>query len=226
MIRTNEDGRKVLTIEMDRLDDRFVNYLDEMFTSYGDELQVMNNLHNINLNFSDFIDAFVDAQAPADVSSDGSANSTAKDICTLRTDMVKPHQKLLAYNKIFYELCKFFGEETAKDWFYDEYTGASYLHDGSSSSFTSYCFAYDLNELVARGLFFVNKFPTGPAKHLTTFNDHTLEFISWNCNRTSGAVGLPSYLVYSWYFWNKDVQNGYYLKDPEYYRRQCFQKFV
>jgi len=39
-------------------------------------------------------------------------------------------------------------------------------------------------------------------------------------------VGLPSYLVYSWWFWWKDVQNGFYLKDPEYYRRQCFQKFV
>lgn len=39
-------------------------------------------------------------------------------------------------------------------------------------------------------------------------------------------VGLPSYLVYSWWFWWKDVQNNHYLKDPEYYRRQYFQKFV
>ncbi len=53
-----------------------------------------------------------------------------------------------------------------------------------------------------------------------------LEFISWTANRSSGAVGLPSYLLYSYYFWYKDVKEGFYLKDPEYYRKQCFQKFV
>ena len=53
-----------------------------------------------------------------------------------------------------------------------------------------------------------------------------MEFISWAANRTSGAVGLPSYLVYSYYFWYNDVRNNFYLKDPEYYRRQCFQKFI
>lgn len=88
------------------------------------------------------------------------------------------------------------------------------------------CFAYDLDSLVEKGMFFINNFKTKPAKHLTTFNDHVLEFVSWTSNRTSGAVGLVSYLVYSWYFWNKDVKEGFYLKDPEYYRRQCFQKFI
>lgn len=39
-------------------------------------------------------------------------------------------------------------------------------------------------------------------------------------------VGLPSYLVYSWWFWWNDVKNGFYLKSPDYYRDQCFQKFI
>lgn len=39
-------------------------------------------------------------------------------------------------------------------------------------------------------------------------------------------VGLPSYLVYSWWFWWKDVQSGFYLRDPEYYRRQSFQEMI
>lgn len=88
------------------------------------------------------------------------------------------------------------------------------------------CFAYDLDLLVEKGLFFTEKISSGPAKHLTTFNDHVLEYIGWLTNRSSGAVGLPSYLVYSWYFWYKDINDNFYLKDPEYYRRQCFQKFV
>ena len=33
-------------------------------------------------------------------------------------------------------------------------------------------------------------------------------------------------IIWSWYFWHKDVENGYYLKDPETYLRQNFQKFI
>ena len=88
------------------------------------------------------------------------------------------------------------------------------------------CYAYDLDKVVDNGLFFVNRFKTESPKHLTTFNDHVLEFISWVSNRTSGACGLPSYLVYSYYFWYNDIKNNFYLKNPEYYRRQCFQKFI
>ena len=192
----------------------------------SDHLQRMNGFHNENLNFSSFIDAFIDAAIPAEVTLDGNANSSAHDVCTLTNDMTKPHLKLLAFNKIFYEIKKKYGLKDAKTWLTLEWIGALYLHDSSTSSTKPYCFAYDLDALVEKGLFFVNKFPALPAKHLTTFNNHVHEFISWNCNRTSGAVGLPSYLVYSWWFWWKDVQSGFYLRDPEYYRRQSFQEMI
>ena len=45
-------------------------------------------------------------------------------------------------------------------------------------------------------------------------------------NRQSGAVGLPNALVWAWYFWQKDVKEGYYMKDPNYYARQQFQKLI
>lgn len=187
MIRTLEDGRKVFSIEMDRLDDDFVNEIDRLSNKYGEELQLMNGVHNSNLNFSDFIDAFIDAVVPADVSPDANANSSSKDVCTLVRDMTKPHTALLSHNKIFYELRKRYGKEAASRWLTDDYTGALYMHDRSSTSLTPYCFAYDLDTLVEKGLFFIGRYGAGPAKHLTTFNDHVLEFISWNCNRTSGA---------------------------------------
>lgn len=40
------------------------------------------------------------------------------------------------------------------------------------------------------------------------------------------AVGLPNVLVWAYYFWKKDVETGYYMKDPEYYLRQQYQKFI
>lgn len=37
---------------------------------------------------------------------------------------------------------------------------------------------------------------------------------------------MPNVLVWAYYFWKNDVANGYYLKDPNTYLRQNFQKLV
>lgn len=40
------------------------------------------------------------------------------------------------------------------------------------------------------------------------------------------AVGLPNILIWAWWFWKKDVEEGYYMKDPDYYLRQQYQKLI
>ena len=47
---------------------------------------------------------------------DGNANVGQKDIVTLINEMPKPHQKLLAFNKIYYEINKKYGFKTANKW--------------------------------------------------------------------------------------------------------------
>ena len=197
-----------------------------MKSKYDKKFEIMNGFSNSNLNFTDFIDNFIKSKTVAETTNDANANSTTRDVRTLLSDMVKPHTKLLSYNKIFKEISKKYSVETAEKWLEGEWNGEFYLHNSSTASFTPYCYAYDLDKLVENGLYFINKFKTGAPKHLTTFNDHVLEFISWASNRSSGAVGLPSYLLYSYYFWYNDIKQNFYLKDPEYYRRQCFQKFI
>lgn len=204
----------------------FTAAINDLKEKYGEKFQYYNGFHDSQLSLTEFIDNFVDTDTVADTTIDPNANSTTKDIKTLLNDMVKPYQKLLSFNKIFYELTKFYGVETAKEWLECEWNGTFYLHNAHTASFIPYCFAYDLNDLVEKGMFFVEQFGASPAKHLDTFNSHVLEFISWVANRTSGAVGLPSYLVYSFWFWKKDCENGYVLKSPEYYRDQQFQKFI
>ena len=204
----------------------FAESLKKLKEKYGEKFLMMNGFSDSNLNFTDFIDNFINSTSVADTTIDANANSTTLDIRTLLSDMVKPHTKLLSYNKIFKNLVEKYGEDLAEKWLEGEWNGEFYLHNSSTASFIPYCYAYDLDKLVEKGLYFINKFKTAPCQHLTTFNDHVLEFISWTANRSSGAVGLPSYLLYSYYFWYNDVKNGFFLKDPEYYRRQCFQKFV
>ena len=189
-------------------------------------MKLLNGFGDPQLDYTDFIDNFVDKQTVADASIDGNSNVGHKDIVTLINEMSKPHSKLLAFNKIFYEMNKKYGFKTARDWLTAEWDGHFYLHDAYSSSEVSYCYAYDLDRLAKEGLYFIDSFNSQPPKHLTTYTDFVGEFVSWNCNRTSGAVGLPSFLVYSYYFWKKDIKNGYYTKDPETYRDQCFQEIV
>lgn len=204
----------------------FMATWNKLKEKYGEEFERINGLHNNNLNFTDFIDEFIDSDNPANASIDPNANESEKDIRVLLNNIDKPHTKLLSFNKIFYELTKKYGVKTAEEWLESEWNGSLYMHDAPSSSMYSYCYAYELKDLAEKGLYFLPKTNKKPPEHLTTFAAFLREFIVWTSNRTSGACALPGLFVYSYYFWKKDVENGYYTKDPEYYRRQFFQQFI
>lgn len=192
---------------------------------YGEDFEILNGFHESQLNFSDFIDGFIDKNV-ADVTIDANANASNKDIRSLLNEKGKSHDKLFAFNKIFYELKKKYNLRTAREWLETEYNGGFYLHDASTATYLPYCYAYDLTRLATEGLFFLKNYNNQAPKHLTTFMDDVIEYISYMSNRSSGAVGIPNVLVWTYYFWKKDVENGFVIKDPDYYIRQCFQKFI
>lgn len=209
-----------------KLDRNFTIQFNKLVNEYGTEMAKLNGFSDEQLSYTDFIDNFVDKQTVADASIDGNANVGTKDICSLTTEMSKPHSKLLAFNKIYHEMNKKYGFKTANEWLKNEWDGHYYLHDAASTTYVPYCFAYDIEGLVTKGLYFIDNFNAQPPKHLETYTDFVGEFVSWTSNRSSGACGLPSFLVYSYYFWKKDCENGYFIKSPEYYRDQEFQRIV
>lgn len=209
-----------------KLNKGFVAALNELRSKYGDEIASLNGLSDLQMSYNSFIDNFVDKNTVADASIDGNANVGTKDVCSLTTEMSKPHLKLLSFNKIYYELTKKYGHEAAMEWLEGEWVGRYYLHDASSATFIPYCYAYDLEALVNKGLFFIDNFNAQPPKHLTTYTDFVGEFVSWASNRSSGACGLPSFLVYSFYFWKKDCETNFLINSPEYYRDQEFQRII
>lgn len=209
-----------------KLNKGFVAALNELRSKYGEEIASLNGLSDLQMSYNSFIDNFVDKNTVADASIDGNANVGTKDVCSLTTEMSKPHLKLLSFNKIYYELTKKYGHETAMEWLEGEWVGRYYLHDASSATFIPYCYAYDLEALVNKGLFFIDNFNAQPPKHLTTYTDFVGEFVSWTSNRSSGACGLPSFLVYSFYFWKKDCETNFLINNPEYYRDQEFQRII
>lgn len=170
-----------------KLDKNFTTIFNKLKNEYGERFAELNGLGATQLSYTDFIDNFVDKSTVADASIDGNANVGQRDIVTLMNEMSKPHSKLLAFNKIFFELNKKYSYKTACEWLQNEWDGHFYLHDAFSSTMIPYCFAYDIEELVNKGLYFIDNFNNEPPKHLVTFTDFVGEFVSWNCNRTSGA---------------------------------------
>lgn len=192
---------------------------------YGEDFEKLNGFHESQLNFSDFIDGFIDKNV-ADVTIDANANASSKDIRSLLSEKGKSHDKLFAFNKLFYELKKKYGLAVAREWLESEYNGCFYLHDAPSSTYLPYCYAYDLTRLATEGLFFLKNYNAEAPKHLTTFVDDVIEYISYASNRSSGAVGIPNILIWTFYFWKKDCESGFCIKDPDYYIKQTFQKLI
>lgn len=208
------------------LDKDFERTLETLKDKYGYDFEVINGISQGQLDFSEFIDHFVDNDTLADSSIDPNANANHKDIRSFMTEKGKSKDKLFGLNKIFLEIKKMWGLRTAKQWLEAEFSRAFYLNDSTTASYFPYCWANDFTRLSTEGLFFLPNYNHQPPRHLTTYFDDVIEFVSFLSNRQSGAVGMPNVIIWAWYFWKKDVEEGYYMKDPDYYLRQQFQKLI
>ena len=222
--------KKVFNIGVE-LDADFVDALNELLherfpENIGAKLALLNGFAPEQLGYTTFIDKYLANDTVADASIDGNSNVHHHDVVTLEHEMIKPHEKLLSFNKIFFEIKKKFGVAAAQCWLCDEWIGRMYMHDGYNASLKQYCYAFDVDAVARKGLFFLENYNAEPPKHFTTFNQMVVETVSYLSNRQSGAVGLPSYLIWAWWFWWVDCQNGYYIREPGYYRDQCLQEII
>lgn len=214
-----------MNIEL-QLSKDFERCLDELRKKYGEDFELLNGVHPSQLDFSEFLNKFVGQDTVADATIDPNANARHKDIRSFMTEKGKSEDKLFGLNKIFMEIKKKWGLRTAKQWLEQEFSKGFYLNDSATASYFPYCWAQDLTRLATEGLFFIKGYNNQPPKHLTTYFDDVIEFVSFLSNRQSGACGLPNVLIWAYYFWKNDVNNGYFLKDPDTYLRQNFQKFI
>ena len=204
----------------------FERCLEDMKKKYGEDFEYINGVAESQLDNSAFLKNFIENKTLADSSIDPNANSKHKDIRSFMTEKGKSEDKLFALNKIFLEIKKKWGLRTAKQWFEQEFSKGFYLNDSATSSYFPYCYAVDLTRLAREGLFFLEGYNNQAPKHLTTFLDDVIEFVSFLGNRQSGAVGLPNILIWSYYFWKTDVASNHLIYNPDYYLKQCFQKLI
>lgn len=209
-----------------KLNKNFTTQYNKWRKKYGEEFERLQGLNDEKLSLTDFLSAFIDSDNVADSSIDASSNVSQKDVVSLLSEMSKPYRKLLAFNKIYQELNKKYGFKEANKICEAVWNYSIYLHDFDTATFYSYCFAYDIKDIVEKGLFFIDGYNAQPPKHLDSFVQILMEAIAWLSRRQSGAVGLPNLIPYLYYFWSRDVKEGYYTKDPETYKYQNIQALI
>ena len=131
----------------------FISQYNKLQDEYGAYMANLNGFDFNQLSYTDFIDNFIDRETVADASVDGNSNVSHKDIVTLEREMSKPHMKLLAFNKIYYEMQKTYGFYNANKWLKYEWIGKLYLHDADTSTKKHYCFSGDTKILTDRGIY-------------------------------------------------------------------------
>lgn len=170
-----------------RLGKNFTTTYNKLQETYGEEFAKLQGLSDTQLSYTDFIDNFIDSDNVANASVDANANIAQKDIVTLLSEMSKPHKKLLAFNKIYHELNKKYGFKEANAITELIWNYSIYLHDFDTSTFYSYCFAYDIKPIVEKGLFFIEGYNAEAPKHLDSFVQILMEAIAWLSRRQSGG---------------------------------------
>lgn len=207
------------------LDRQFQNKLEELRDKYGTQMMQIEGMSPEQLDTCNFFKNFMQTNTVADATIDDNANVTNRNIQTMLTEANKPFTKLLSRNKIYIEMKEEFGVDVANDFLESVVSGELYEHDSHSSSYMPYCYAFSLKNIVDKGLYFLDEMKAGKPKHWDTFNHHVLEFISYATNMQSGAVGIPDYLVYAYYFFKQDTENMT-EEETNKYRSQKFQEFV
>ena len=208
------------------LDKDFERCLNALVTEFGDSFLLIEGIHPSQLDNSIFMDMFAKTDVVADATIDPNANASHRDLKSYLTEKEKSVNKLFGLNKIFITIKKQWGLKTAKEWFKQQFTKGLYLNDSATASLFPYCWANSLDKLAREGLFFLGNYNNEAPKHLTTFLDDVVEFVSFLSNRQSGAVGIPDVVIWIYYFWRHDCESGYYIKDPDYYLRQNIQKLI
>lgn len=135
-----------------KLNKNFTTQYNKLQERYGTEIAKINGFDDNQLSYTDFIDNFIDETNVADSSIDGNSNVSHKDMVSLLAEMPKPHEKLLAFNKIYYELQKKYGFQVANNWLEAECVGKLYMHDANTSTFKHYCFKGDTKILTKEGV--------------------------------------------------------------------------
>ncbi len=147
-------------------------------------------------------------QAAADVSVDSNANVDDISIIAYEAEVPKPLFRVNAYYLLWKYGKKLFGKEEAEALCRDQFYKDFYINDFHKFATTPYCFNFSCLDVVFSGLPFVNKIRSLPPKHLNSYVNQMIQFVTYASNSVAGAVGLADFLICLSYFYDREIPIG------------------
>ena len=147
-------------------------------------------------------------QAAADVSVDSNANVDDISIIAYEAEVPKPLFRVNAYYLLWKYGKKLFGKEEAEELCKSQFFKDFYINDFHKFATTPYCFNFSCLDVVFNGLPFVNKIKSLPPKHLNSFVNQMIQFVTYASNSVAGAVGLADFLICLSYFYDREIVIG------------------
>ena len=147
-------------------------------------------------------------QAAADVSVDSNANVDDISIIAYEAEVPKPLFRVNAYYLLWKYGKKLFGKEVAEGLCRAQFFKDFYINDFHKFATTPYCFNFSCLDVVFSGLPFVNKIRSLPPKHLNSFVNQMIQFVTYASNSVAGAVGLADFLICLSYFYDREIIVG------------------
>ena len=147
-------------------------------------------------------------QAAADVSVDSNANVDDISIIAYEAEVPKPLFRVNAYYLLWKYGKKLFGQQKAHDLCAAQFFKDVYINDFHKFATTPYCFNFSCLDVVFTGLPFVNKIKSLPPRHLNSFVNQMIQFVTYASNSVAGAVGLADFLICMSYFYERELLVG------------------
>lgn len=147
-------------------------------------------------------------QAAADVSVDSNANVDDISIIAYEAEVPKPLFRVNAYYLLWKYGKKLFGQQKAQDLCAAQFFKDVYINDFHKFATTPYCFNFSCLDVVFTGLPFVNKIKSLPPRHLNSFVNQMIQFVTYASNSVAGAVGLADFLICMSYFYEREILVG------------------
>ena len=205
--------------------DEFDALIKRLKEKYGNSLFDIEGIGQ-QLDLDWYNKQFFKSQYISDATIDSNANVRAKHMGIYFAEAFKPFTKLNSLYVIWKELRDAFGLERANEFFEEQLKGGIYVHDSASTAYLNYCFAFTLRKIVEEGLVFIDTIKSEPAQHADTFIQHVIQFVMFSSNQMSGAVGLPDFFIWLWYFVKKDYPAFMNMVGAQKKIHQLFQIFT
>lgn len=162
-------------------------------------------------------------QATADVSVDSNANVDDVSVIAYEAEVPKPLFRINAYYLLWKYGKKLFSKDRAEKLCKAQFFKDLYINDFHKFAVVPYCFNFSCLDVVFSGLPFVNKIKSEPPKHLNSYVNQMIQFVTYASNSVAGAVGLADFLICLSYFYDKEISCGA-ITDPEV--KQQIQSFI